>query len=375
MQSKTISITLGKGSISHNARTFIADNVDPNRTPLNVEFANQDIKQAYHYLFDDALEKYNAKQKRSDRVIKDYYEKIRTGKQEKLFHEIIVQVGNKDTMNATSENGKLAKEILSQYMDDFLERNKNLYVFSAHLHMDEETPHLHIDFIPYTTGSKRGLETRVSLKKAMEELGFIGKGKQETEYNLWVNAEKEHLAQIMQTHEIEWQKLDTHNQHLSVYDFKKQERIKEVEELTKQVDSLVDKINDYQQDIHDVDQRTSELTDDLWNIPEPRRFMSAHNYKKDIIEPFIKKLKTVIKRIINDYLRLRHEVKELRTRILPLRIKINEQGELIDRVLDENRTNSTKLKKLQRVLGQKTYEEILNKPKEKRKNVREKDYR
>ena len=292
-----------------------------------------------------------------------------------LFHEIIVQVGNKDTMNATSKNGQLAKEILSQYMDDFLERNKNLYVFSVHLHMDEETLHLHIDFIPYTTGSKRGLETRVSLKKAMEELGFISKGKQEIEYNLWVNAEKEHLAQIMQTHEIEWQKLDTHNQHLSVYDFKKQERIKEVEELTKQVDSLVDKINDYQQDIHDVDQLTSEITDDLWNIPEPRRFMSASSYKKDIIEPFIKKLKTVIKRIINDYLRLRHEVKELRTRILPLRIKINKQDELIDRLLEENRTNSTKLKKIQRVLGQKTYEEILNKPKEKRKNVREKDYR
>lgn len=292
-----------------------------------------------------------------------------------LFHEIIVQVGNKDTMNATSENGQLAKEILSQYMDDFLERNKNLYVFSAHLHMDEETLHLHIDFIPYTTGSKRGLETRVSLKKAMEELGFISKGKQEIEYNLWVNAEKEYLAQIMQIHEIEWKKLDTHNHHLGVYDYKKQERIKEVEELTKQVDSLVDKINDYQQDIHDVDQLTSEITDDLWNIPEPRRLMSANSYKKDIIEPFIRKLKTVIKRIINNYLRLRHEVKELRTRILPLRIKINGQDELIDHLLDENRTNSTKLKKLQRILGQKTYEEILNKPNDKRKNVREKDYR
>ena len=278
-------------------------------------------------------------------------------------------------MNATSENGQLAKEILTQYMNEFLNRNKNLYVFSAHLHMDEETPHLHIDFIPYTTGSKRGLETRVSLKKAMEELGFIGKGKQETEYNLWVNVEKEHLALIMQTHEIEWQKLDTHNHHLSVYDFKKQECIKEVEELTKQVDSLVDKLNDYQQDIHDVDQLTSEITDDLWNIPEPRRLMSANSYKKDIIEPFIRKLKTVIKRIINNYLRLRHEVKELRTRILPLRIKINEQDELIDRLLEENRTNSTKLKKLQRILGQKTYEEILNKPNDKRKNVREKDYR
>ncbi len=375
MQSTTLSITLGKGSISHNTRAFVAENVDPIRTPLNVVFTNQDIKQTYHYLFDEALEKYNAKQKRSDRVIKDYYEKIRTGKQEKLFHEIVVQIGNKDTMNATSENGQLAKAMLIEYMNEFLKRNQNLYVFSAHLHMDEETPHLHIDFVPYITGSKRGLETRVSLKKAMEELGFIGKGKQETEYNLWVNAEKEHLARIMQEHGIEWQKLGTHNQHLSVYEFKKQERIKEVEELNKQVDSLVDKIKDYQQDIHDVDQLTSEITDDLWNIPEPRRFMSAHSYKKDIIEPFIKKLKTVIKRIINDYLRLRHEVKELRTRILPLRIKINEQDELIDRLLEENRTNSTKLKKLQRVLGQKAFEEIINKPKEKSKNVKQKDCR
>jgi Plasmid recombination enzyme. len=159
---------LGKGSISHNARTFIANNVDPNRTPLNVEVVNQDIKHAYHYLFDEALEKYNAKQKRRDRIIKDYYEKIHTGKQEKLFHEIIVQVGNKDTMNAKSPNGELARTILAEYMYDFMDRNKNLYVFSAHLHIDEETPHLHIDFIPYTTGSKRGLETRVSLKKTME---------------------------------------------------------------------------------------------------------------------------------------------------------------------------------------------------------------
>ena len=115
-------------------------------------------------MFDEALERYNAKQKRKDRVIDDYYEKIRQGKQEKLFHEVIFQIGNKDDMNAKSEEGLLAKKILTEFMDEFQARNPNLYVLSAHLHMDEETPHLHIDFVPYITGSKRGLDTRVSLK-------------------------------------------------------------------------------------------------------------------------------------------------------------------------------------------------------------------
>ena len=62
----------------------------------------------YHELFDEALERYNAKQKRSDRKIDNYYEKIRQGKQEKLFHEVIFQIGNKDDMNVRSEEGLLA---------------------------------------------------------------------------------------------------------------------------------------------------------------------------------------------------------------------------------------------------------------------------
>lgn len=223
MDLQTISIMLGKGSLNHNNRTFIADNVDKNRTHLNTEFKNEDIKGAYHKIFDEALMKYNSKQKRADRIIDDYYEKIRTGKQEKLFHEIVVQIGNKDTMNAKSSNGKLAQKILTEYMESFISRNTNLYVFSAHLHMDEETPHLHIDFIPFTTNSNRGLETRVSLKKAMEKQGFIGKGRQETELHLWIEDEKIQLSNHMLKHQIKWKKLNTHNEHLSVYEYKKQE--------------------------------------------------------------------------------------------------------------------------------------------------------
>ena len=235
---RTISAMRGKGSLTHNRRDFIAENVDSSRTPLNVEYCNKDIRAVYHELFDDALAHYNEKQTRRDRVIDDYYEKIRTGKQEKLFEELIIQIGNKDDMNATSENGQLARQMLDEYMQSFQQRNPTLRVFSAHLHMDEATPHLHIDFIPFTTGSKRGLETRVSLKKALEALGFAGGTKSHTELNQWIEAEKQALASIMARHDIEWEQKGTHEEHLSVLDYKKQERSKEVAALETQIDAL-----------------------------------------------------------------------------------------------------------------------------------------
>lgn len=228
----------GKGSLTHNRRDFIAENVDSSRTLLNVEYCNEDIRAVYHELFDNALARYNEKQTRKDRVIDDYYEKIRTGKQEKLFEELIIQIGNKDDMNASSENGRLARQMLDEYMQSFQQRNPTLRVFSAHLHMDEATPHLHIDFIPFTTGSKRGLETRVSLKKALEALGFTGGTKSHTELNQWIEAEKQALASIMARHDIEWEQKGTHEEHLSVLDYKKQERSKEVAALENQVDTL-----------------------------------------------------------------------------------------------------------------------------------------
>ena len=228
----------GKGSLSHNSRQFIAENVDSSRTPLNVEYCNEDIRTVYHELFDGALARYNEKQTRKDRVIDDYYEKIRTGKQEKPFEELIIQIGNKDDMNASSENGQFARQMLDEYMQSFQQRNPTLRVFSAHLHMDEATPHLHIDFIPFTTGSKRGLETRVSLKKALEALGFAGGTKSHTELNQWIEAEKQALASIMAQHDIEWEQKGTHEEHLSVLDYKKQERSKEVAALETQIDAL-----------------------------------------------------------------------------------------------------------------------------------------
>lgn len=242
---RTISVMVGKGSLNHNSRQFHAENTDPTRSYLNKEYCNENIKDVYHELFDEAVARYNAKQKRSDRRIDDYYEKIRSGKQEKLFHEIILQIGNKDDMGAMTEEGALAAEVLDEYMKDFQTRNPTLRVFFAHLHMDEATPHLHIDFVPYITGSSRGVDTRVSLKQALAALGFKGGTRRETEWNQWANAEKEQLAKVMARHDIEWEHLGTHEEHLSVLEFKKQERAKEVAVLEEQRTELEQTNADY----------------------------------------------------------------------------------------------------------------------------------
>ena len=228
----------GDGVVAHNRRTYLAENVDPTRTHLNIEYCYTPIEEAYHQLFDAALAEFNAKQKRKDHCIGNYYEKIRDGKQEKTFYEVIFQVGNKDDMGAAGENAELAKTILDKFYRSFLERNPQLRVYSAHLHMDEATPHLHIDFIPFTTGSKRGLSTRVSLKQALADQGITGEGRSLTERDLWVQKEKEALAEIMLEHGIEWEQKGEQKEHLSVLEFKREKRKEELAELEQSIERV-----------------------------------------------------------------------------------------------------------------------------------------
>ena len=249
----------GKGSVNHNSRKFHAKNTDPERSYMNIEYINENIEDVYHELFDEALARYNEKQTRSDRRIDDYYEKIRFGKQEKPFHEIILQIGDKDNMGAKMGNGQLAAKVLDKYMQDFQQRNLTLRVFSAYLHMDEATPHLHIDFVPYTTGSKRGLDTRVSLKQALSALGFKGGTRRETELNQWVAYEKKQLAAIMLEHGIEWEQKGTHEKHLSVLDFEKKERTREVAELEQSISDGKERLSDIQIRQRKAEQETEQI--------------------------------------------------------------------------------------------------------------------
>lgn len=256
---RTISGMVGKGSVNHNTRAFTAKNVDKERSRDNVEFCHSDIKEVYHILFDEALERYNAKQKRSDRKIDNYYEKIRRGKQEKLFYEVIFQIGNKDDMNVQSKEGQLAKDILCEFMEQFQKRNPNLHVFSSHLHMDEQTPHIHIDFVPFIRNSKRGLDTRVSLKGALAEQGFKGGTRGMTEWNQWIESEKQELSKVMGRHGVQWKQLGTHNKHLSVLDFEKQERQKEVAELEQTISGNKEELSSILQQQITAEQETEQI--------------------------------------------------------------------------------------------------------------------
>lgn len=236
---RTISGMIGAGSLAHNRRDFIAENVDSDRVHLNICYQNENLKQVYKELFDESVERYNVG-KRKDRQITNYYEKIRQGKQEKLFHEVIFQIGNCEDMAAGTPDGELAVKVLDEYIQDFQRRNPTLRVFSCYLHQDEATPHLHIDFVPYVTGWKgKGMDTRVSLKQALKSLGFQGGNKHDTELNQWINHEKEVLAEIAREHGIEWEQKGTHEEHLDVYNFKKKERKKEVQALEQEKEYLI----------------------------------------------------------------------------------------------------------------------------------------
>ena len=193
----------GRGSIRHNNRSFSAANVDRNRSGQNVTFCNEDLKKVYHELFDEALADYNAKKKKTRDKIPDYYEHIRQSKQEKLFHEAIFQIGNLTDCGCGSPGGERAAAALKEFAESFQERNPHLRVFNMVLHMDEATPHLHVDFIPVATEQSRGLSTRVSMKQALKQQGFVSLGRKQTEWNAWMEREKAALTEIAQAHEFE----------------------------------------------------------------------------------------------------------------------------------------------------------------------------
>ena len=310
---------VGHGSVNHNSRKFHAKNTDPERSHLNIDYCQENIKAVYRELFDEALKRYNEKQTRADRQIEDYYEKIRSGKQEKPFHEIILQVGNKEDMSAASEDGQLAAAILGEYMKDFQERNPNLRVFSAHLHMDKATPHLHIDFVPFTTGSKRGLDTRVSLKQALAAQGFHGGTRGDTEWSQWVRSEKEQLSLVMERHGIEWEDKGTHDKHLSVLDYKKEQRSKEVSALEtvmaekeSQVEGQERRLKELAPAVKNMERLAAEFSADPEGIlPEPGALETGRAYREKKAKPLLAQIVKVLRSLYRAYIDLKVKFERL----------------------------------------------------------------
>lgn len=132
-----ISGMMGTGSMGHNNRKFITENVDPARTEQNITLCRENLKQVYHELFDEALAEYNAKKTKTRDKIPDYYRHIEKSKQERLFHEVIFQIGNKDNCGCETPDGERAAAALKEFAEAFQERNPHLRVFNSVIHIQK----------------------------------------------------------------------------------------------------------------------------------------------------------------------------------------------------------------------------------------------
>lgn len=236
----TVSVSSGRGDGKHNTRVFIAENVDESRIKDDVIFVNQSLPDAYRQCFGDACEVSNRVQVRKDRMLtpEAYLKKIEAsqGKKNtpKPFYESVIQVGNKDDAGILShpEMAQRVKEVLVEYAQGFQKRNPNLHVFCEVLHMDEATPHLHIDWIPVAGGYRKGMPLRNSLEKAMNQQGLAAQGRTDKHNNgraVWQDREKDFLVSLCKEHGLEatWERHEIAEKKLSVADFKKLSRINE----------------------------------------------------------------------------------------------------------------------------------------------------
>ncbi len=244
MAAKTISFPKGKGHLTHNNRDFISKNVVPERTFWNRVYMQESLEQAYEKCFGQALMDYNATQKRKDRRKENYLKEIEnSGNKEKTFYENIVQIGKKedtpvvDTDGNLTEEAKVAIEILEQYAKTFQERNPNLYLFNCVMHLDEATPHLHIDYIPVAHGYKTGMETRNSLTKALQQMGFAkAVSKKENETVAWQQRERAYLTDLCREKGIDIEVLGIQRDNLSLPEYKA--AMREVEALEQQAEEM-----------------------------------------------------------------------------------------------------------------------------------------
>lgn len=209
MSARTISHCQGKGSLAHNNREFFTKNINQERTPDNITFKKESLKTAYSHCFGEAVREYNERQKRADRQIGDYYRhlfgedysksvKTNSNKQNS-FYEDLVQIGTMDDTGIGSAPAEVAAQILSDYAEGFQERNPNFYVFNSVLHLDEATPHLHLDYIPIKH-SGRGLAVQNGLAGALKEMGF-GDGKDAI--SRWRESERRVLEELCSEYGIE----------------------------------------------------------------------------------------------------------------------------------------------------------------------------
>ena len=354
MKEKSISFGQGKGSLTHNNREFTAANVDPLRTPNNITFVCQPIAEAYDFLFKESTERYNAKQTRNDRKISNYYEHlfgvkpcstVRTAADKrKSFYEDVVQIGKMEDSGFGTEDFQLVADCLKDYMKGFQERNPNFYVFNAVLHMDEATPHLHIDYIP-VGHYKRGQDIQNGIAQALKEMGY-GTGK--NAIARWRAAEVEVLNKICREHGIEPHTPEKARGTLTVSEYKEQriqadklavqneQKQAEIQSLDETITERKTTANDLLNYIPDYEKgdkteaKFQKIQDELNGYLGNKISIMTH---KDKIQKCVEKLLSLVTKLINVVFKAHETIFSLREL---LERKSKECDELSDKIIERN---------------------------------------
>ena len=300
MAAKTISFPKGKGHLTHNNRDFISKNVVPERTSWNRVYMQESLEQAYEKCFGQALMDYNATQKRKDRRKENYLKEIEnSGNKEKTFYENIVQIGKKedtpvvDTDGNLTEEAKVAIEILEQYAKTFQERNPNLYLFNCVMHLDEATPHLHIDYIPVAHGYKTGMETRNSLTKALQQMGFAkAVSKKENETVAWQQRERAFLTELCQEKGIDVEVLGIQRDNLSLPEYKA---------AMQKVEALEQRAVKIEENNQRLAEQAEKLADQIANLDEKEKdskdVLKKHDLRADTLKTIAKETEKDTKKL------------------------------------------------------------------------------
>jgi len=382
MAGRTISFPKGKGSLTHNNRDFIAQNVCEERTHWNRTYIRESLEDAYEKCFGEALREYNAGQKRNDRKIQNYRKKIENSdNRENVFYENIVQLGTKDNTPVVDENGNLTEaaqeaiRLLDEYARTFQERNPNLYLFNCVLHLDEATPHLHIDYIPVATGYKQGMKIRNSITKALQQMGFEkGKGRYQNEVIDWEAREREYLTGLCRERGIEVAVQGDKRDNLTLPEYK--EAMRKVEGLEQEADRLSEETKGLFEQRAELNRQANEIRTGIaakeqerakidkklgklkskekeiqrnvhvyedepeWQLPEPSLLMSARDYRTKMAMPLVKKLKKVIFDLTLRCIDALEAVKHYKERVSDLQGEVNNLTSLL-------RKSDTKIADLQ----------------------------
>lgn len=243
-----------QSSLSHNNRENIHGNpgIDPARSEENIYFVQKDIRSVYKDVFQEAVDKYNEKQKRNDRKIENYYDKIHKDDKTHEQRELVVAIGEgKD--DPKYREGK--KEALKRYAEAFQERNPNLAVYNMVLHDDEANPHLHINYVP-NFESSRGLTRRVGMDRALQQQGVEGTGRKLIAH--WRELETAYIEQLAKEHIPNFERANVgSHKYMKVRQYKEYAEAKSI--IENQVEEKETQLQTIDDHLKNVEEKTNEL--------------------------------------------------------------------------------------------------------------------